>query len=264
MKPELLTSLQNPLIKKFRAAGRSRKGESFLLEGRHLLQEALNASWPLDAILMDSDHWSDWAPRLEALSAEGKVFLAPSLLVDRVATAASPEGILALARRREQAWPDPGPNDLYLFLDGVQDPVNVGILIRSARAFGIAGVFAGSGTADPFHPTVLARSAGAALQLPIISCTGRAFIDWAELKGVHLVGTNARGTPLTQQRGLLMPAALVLGNEGRGLSPQLTAACPVRYSIPMATGWDSLNVAVAGALFMYTYSLLNKSLSPGV
>lgn len=264
MQPELLTSLQNPLVKKFRAAARTRKGESFLLEGRHLLQEALNASWPLDAILLDSETWNDWASRLEDLSAEGKVFLAPSSLVGRVATAAAPEGILALAHRREQAWPEPGPNDLYLFLDGVQDPVNVGILIRSARAFGLAGVFAGSGTADPYHPTVLARGAGAALHLPVISCTGQAFIEWAEIKGVHLVGTNARGTPLTQQRGLVMPAALILGNEGRGLSPQLTSACPVRYSIPMATGWDSLNVAVAGALFMYTYSLLNKTATPGV
>lgn len=264
MPPELLTSLQNPLIKRFRAAGRSRKGECFLLEGRHLLQEALNASWPLDAVLLDSAHWSDWTSRLERLSAEGKVFLAPTALVDRVATAASPEGILVLASRQHQPWPNPNPNDLYLFLDGVQDPVNVGILIRSARAFGLAAVFAGEGTADLFHPTVLARSAGAALHLPIISCTGEAFIEWAAAKGVHLVGTNARGTPLTQQQGLLTPAALVLGNEGRGLSPNLTSACPVRYSIPMAAGWDSLNVAVAGALFMYTYSLLNKTPSPGV
>ena len=99
MPPELLTSLQNPLIKRFRAAGRSRKGESFLLEGRHLLQEALNASWPLDAVLLNSSLWDDWTSRLEGLSADGKVFLAPAAVVDRVATAASPEGVLALARR---------------------------------------------------------------------------------------------------------------------------------------------------------------------
>lgn len=264
MPPELLTSLQNPLIKKFRAAAKNSKGESFLLEGRHLLQEALNASWPIESVLLDAAHWGEWAARLEGLSSEGRVFLAPTALVDKVARAASPEGVLVLACRRPQAWPNSGPRDLFLFLDGVQDPVNVGILIRSAKAFGLAAVFAGTGTADPYHPTVLARSAGAALHLPIISCSGEAFIEWAGANGVHLVGTNARGTPLHKHQGLNTPAALVMGNEGRGLSPELTAACPIRYSIPMASGWDSLNVAVAGALFMYTYSLLSKTALSGV
>jgi TrmH family RNA methyltransferase len=264
MPPELLTSLQNPLIKKFRAASRGRKGDSFLLEGRHLLQEALNASWPIEAVLLDAARWSEWASRLDDLTSEGRVFLSSASLMDRVARAASPEGVLVLARRRPQSWPNSGPEDLFLFLDGVQDPVNVGILIRSARAFGLAAVFAGTGTADPYHPTVLARSAGAALHLPIISCSGASFIDWASANGVHLAGTNARGTPLHKHQGLRKPAALVMGNEGRGLSPELTAACPVRYSIPMASGWDSLNVAVAGALFMYTYSLLSKAGSSGV
>jgi RNA methyltransferase, TrmH family len=259
MQPELLTSLQNPLLKRFRAAAKSRKAEAFLLEGRHLLQEALNVGWPLEAVLLDADRWDDWAHRLEALSAQRKVFLAPAAVIARVASTASPEGVLALAGRREAVWPEPGPKDLYLFLDAVQDPVNVGILIRSARAFGLAAVFTGSGSADPYHPTVLARSAGAVLHLPVVPCAGETFVEWAQARGVQLVGTNARGTPLSQQPALPRPAALVMGNEGRGLSPALTAACHVRYSIPMAEGWDSLNVAVAGALFMYSYSVLKKA-----
>jgi TrmH family RNA methyltransferase len=259
MQPEILTSLHNPLIKRFKAAARKRQGDVFLLEGRHLLQEALATGWPLETVLLDSGHWDDWAARLEPLAAEGRVVLCPSTIMARVAGAASPEGFLALAARRRHQWPDPGPKDLYLFLDEVQDPVNVGILIRSARAFGLAGVFAGTGTADPFHPTVLARSAGAALHLPLTSCTGEAFIAWAHERGVHLVGTNARGAPLPRNLDLRGPSALVMGNEGRGLSPALTAACHERYAIPMTPGWDSLNVAVAGALFMYTYSLVNNS-----
>ena len=71
--------------------------------------------------------------------------------------------------------------------------MNVGILIRSARAFGLAGVLPGRGTADPYKPTVFARSAGAALHLPIYPLQRRQFMDWAQEKGVHLVGTNARG-----------------------------------------------------------------------
>jgi len=259
MPPEILTSLKNPLLKKFRAAAKSRKGDCFLLEGRHLLQEALNVGWPLETVLLDANRWEDWAARLEALAARRLVYLAPSAVIDRVATAAAPEGVLALAGRRPAAWPEPGPRDLFLFLDGVQDPVNVGILIRSARAFGLAGVFTGTGSADPYHPTVLARSAGAVLHLPVVPCTGEGFVEWGAARGVQLVGTNARGTPLSHQPAFRGPAALVLGNEGRGLSPALTAACHVRYSIPMAEGWDSLNVAVAGALFMYTYSTLNKA-----
>ena len=259
MQPETLTSLQNPLIKRFKAATRKRQADVFLLEGRHLLQEALSTGWPLDAVLLDAAHWDDWEAKLAPLTAGGRVVLCPGALMAKVAGAASPEGFLALAVRQKHQWPEPGSKDLYLFLDEVQDPVNVGILIRSARAFGLAGVFAGSGTADPFHPTVLARSAGAALHLPLISCTGEAFIAWANERGIHLVGTNARGAPLPRHLALRGPSTLVLGNEGRGLSPALTAACHERFAIPMTPGWDSLNVAVAGALFMYTYSLVNNS-----
>ncbi len=258
MAPEVLTSLQNPWIKKFRAAAKKRLGDVFLLEGRHLLQEALTTGWPLEAVLLDPARWGDWAGRLQAIEFGGKILLGSSALLCRVANAPSPEGVLALAVRREERLPVPGPQDLYLFMDGVQDPVNEGILIRSACAFGLSGVFAGRGTADPYHPTVLARSAGAALHLPPIALTQEAFIAWAEKHGVHLVGTNARGTPLPRNLILRGPSALVLGNEGRGLSPALTAACHERYSIPMAVGWDSLNVAVAGALFMYSYSLIRR------
>ena len=124
----------------------------------------------------------------------------------------------------------------------------MGMLVRSAAAFGLAGVFCGHGSADAFHPTALARSAGATFHLPVVPCSLEEFLAWARAGRVLLVAANAHGEPFT---GWAPPAELMvlaLGNEGRGLSPPLLEACRIRLSIPMVTGWDSLNVA--GGLLM--------------
>jgi TrmH family RNA methyltransferase len=256
MAPLPLTSLQNPLCKRVRKAAEGKDREAFLLEGRHLLAEALAAGWPLLAVLVRLDRWPEWSARLLPLVDEGRVFLVPPRLVEKLATQPASEGLLALAARRPSPLPDlPSPRG-YLYLDAVQDPVNVGILVRSARAFGLAGVLAGQGTADPFRGQALSRSAGAAFQIPIWPVKVPEFLSWAGKKGVTLLAANARGEPLPRATLPQGPYALVLGNEGRGLSPELLERCVRRVAVPMVAGWDSLNVAVAGSILMAHLSSL--------
>lgn len=250
MRPEVITSLQNPLCKRLRqtAAGRGRM--AFLIEGRHLLVEALAANWPLETVLLREDLWSEWEGRLHALISEGKVQAATPRVVGKLATQASSEGIFAIGLRRSRPLPEAKPGLRVLYLDAVQDPVNTGILIRSAKAFGFTGVFAGRGTCDPFRGTALYRSAGAAFHIPIWILPCEEFIRWAKGQGLVLLAANARGEPLQHMSRPLGPFALVLGNEGRGLSPQLLEHCARRVAIPMTAGWDSLNVAAAGTVLM--------------
>ncbi len=249
-----LSSPDNPLIKRFRRVAAGRRESAFLLEGRHLLEEALTVGWPLEAVLLEESLWESWRPRLGAAVGAEKVFVGPRRLIQAAGTVASPEGVVALAERRAEAWPTVERDGLYLFLDGVQDPVNVGILVRSARAFGIAGVFAGAGTADPYHPTVLARSAGAALHLAPVAAPAEAVLEWCAAAGVTALAAEADGAPWGGAVPPGRPALLAVGNEGRGLSEAVLNASAHRVAVSMAAGWESLNVAVAGSLLMAVLS----------
>jgi TrmH family RNA methyltransferase len=251
MEPRVLTSPQNPLIKKFRAALRVKQGDVFLLEGRHLLREAFRTRWPLQSVLVSKGRWEAWEGELEGAALLERSFAVTPSLLESLSTVASPEGIIALAIRRLQSWPVPSQGARYLFLDAVQDPVNVGILVRSARAFGFSAVFCATGTVDPFHPTALARSAGAALHLALVPCTASEFISWARTGGVRLFAAEAGAPPFHGHQPSSAPAALAVGNEGQGLSKMVLEACEARLGIPMSPGWDSLNVAVAGGLLMH-------------
>ncbi|MGC8723303.1 MAG: TrmH family RNA methyltransferase [Acidobacteriota bacterium] len=250
MQIKRITSPQNPIAKKVRSAAQGEEAGHFLLEGRHLLREALAVEWPLECVLVDEDHWQRWQTTLGTL--EERVFLCPAALLRRLGTAPSPEGVLALGIRRDPSWPRPRPGDRFLYLDAVQDPVNVGILVRSARAFGVAGAFVGPGTADPFRPTALSRSAGAALHIPLVATDAKDFLRWKSSHGVALLAAEAGGLAAWDREPVLGPWALAVGNEGRGLSEPIRTAADALVGIPMEAGWDSLNVAAAGSILLYS------------
>ena len=254
MEPRTLTSLQNPVAQRFRKvieAGRGRREGVFVLEGRHLLEEALRTGWPVEVLVVDRDLWPRISREVASRINPASVYMAPRELLIRLGTTPSPEGILALCPRRASAPGAPRPGGLYLYLDRVQDPANVGMLVRSARAFGLAGVFFGRGTADPFGPTALSRSAGAALHMGPVAVAEEEFLTWARLHSVAVLASDASGRPPAPVRPDAPPRALVVGNEGRGLSPALRDAAAAVVGIPMAPGWDSLNVAAAGSILMY-------------
>lgn len=257
MEPRPLTSAQNPVAQRFRKVtegGRGRKEGVFVLEGRHLLEEALRTGWPIEVLLVDRDLWPRLSRELARVAPPAALYLAPRDLLARLGTVPSPEGILALCPRREGPLPTPSPGDLFLFLDRIQDPANVGMLVRSARAFGLRGVLFGAGTADPFGPTALARSAGAALHLNPLPACEEALLDWASRHRVALLAADASGRPPRPPEPSDGPRILAVGNEGRGLSASLRGAASATVGLPMAPGWDSLNVAVAGSILMYLLS----------
>lgn len=139
-----------------------------------------------------------------------------------------------------------------LVLDGVQDPRNLGALLRTAVAAGVQAVFLPERGAAGLTGTVVKASAGLAAQIPVARVKNLArFLETLKKEGLWVVGVQAEGAPVWQAFDLKMPLALVLGGEGGGLRPLLRQKCDVQIGLPMAPGVESLNVSVAFGIVAY-------------
>ncbi len=175
----------------------------------------------------------------------------------RLADTEAPQGVLAVVDEPPGAWFEGvGPEARLLVLDALQDPGNVGTLIRSAAAFGVDGVVLLDGTVDPFNPKAVRASAGAVFRCPVVS------VPWSRAEGhlaeasVPLIVADAGGddaTPLPPPAGW----ALVVGSEGQGVREAVRARAVRSLRVPMSSGVESLNAAVAGALLLYELTRLN-------
>jgi len=147
-------------------------------------------------------------------------------------------------------------------IDGVQDPGNVGTLIRTAHALGAAGTIVLRGSADALSPKALRAAMGATFRHPVVPMDDAAFLAWASAHAATLWAAAADGVPLhralsaagkgTEETGNAAgPIAVIVGNEGAGIRPQLNAVSAERVAIPLAQGAESLNVAVAAGILLY-------------
>ncbi len=254
---ELITSRRNPLVARLRALHQPRgrrEQDRLLLEGTHLLQEVLRLGLTPDLLLATPG----WLERQSALlaacpAAMRRVTVAEPVL-EAVATTDHPDGVVLTLP--PPPLPAPGRARFVLVLDRLQDPGNLGTLLRTALAAGIEEVWLAGG-ADPFQPKVLRASAGAALALPCRRHPDRdALVEGltqAREAGLQLVATvvpdqAGHGEVLPYwELDWCRPTALLLGNEGAGLDPALQALASERVTIPHDRRVESLNVAVAAA-----------------
>ena len=168
----------------------------------------------------------------------------------------TPQGIIGVIEPRRSTPEDfvPGADAVALVIDGVQDPGNVGTLIRTAHALGAAGTVVLRGTADPTSPKALRAAMGATFRHTVVSLDDNGFIAWARKHGVTLWAAAVDGVPLPralERAGKDGPIAVIVGNEGAGIRPQLNAVAAQRVAIPLAQGAESLNVAVAAGILLY-------------
>jgi len=177
-------------------------------------------------------------------------------VLETLADTEQPQGVVAVIEPREWRLEDlePAPGRPVLVLDAVQDPGNVGTILRTALGLGGAGVVALKGTADLHNAKVLRGSMGALFRLPAVAADAADYLAWAKSTGVETWVTAADGEPLSKRTGAhrpRAPIALVLGNEGAGVGAALSAAAPRRVAIPLRPGVESLNVAVAAGILLY-------------
>lgn len=234
--------------------GRERRGLA-LAEGVRLVEEALGARVGIRHAAI--------SPALEATprGAALKTALAragvPLLEMDDRALAGlsdteHPQGVIAVIE--PPTWTlemlTPRAGDVVVVLDGVQDPGNVGAIARTALGLGASGLIALKGTAELTNPKVLRGSMGALFRLPAVSATDAECLAWAKRVGAALWVTDSTGERPGGQR-LTAPVALVLGNEGAGIRPDMAREASRRLAIPLSAGVESLNVAVAAGILLY-------------
>lgn len=258
----MLTSLQNPLVKQtrrlHRAKGRREAGQ-FLLEGTHLLQEACAVGYPLDVVCC-TEVWRDRYPELwgrVGAIAERVELVSPEVLA-ALATTVTPDGVIALVPRDPVCFGlDSGPETLGpfrmgLLLETVQDPGNLGTIIRAAAATGVDRLWVSADSVDLDHPKVLRATAGQWFRVPCGVCgDALALVERAQAMGATVLATGLEAERSYWEADLRGPVLLLLGNEGAGLSPALMAAADGAVRIPLAPGVESLNVAIAAALLLY-------------
>lgn len=266
---ETIRSRSNPLFRRLRSLkGKGADGELCLIEGPKLLEEALAAG--LEVVEAAASPRLGRSVRgarlLSDLRARGVSlrFLEERLLAS-LSEVETTQGILALARR-----PSFDESSIYraqplvVVAAGIQNPGNLGGLLRTAEAAGATGAYLTEGTADPFSWKALRGSMGSAFRLPHRRGLGLAAVrERLGARGLAVVATTATGGARYDEVDLTRPLALLLGGEGGGLSPEALAAADVRVTIPMAPAVESLNVTVAAAVMLFEAARQRRGRRPG-
>jgi len=259
---ERLTSRDNRWLKRFRAAleGRAERdaeGPAPLgLEGPHLVEEALRSGLRIEALLVAESAERHLARLRKLLPTGLRLLRTTDVLFAGLAATEAPQGIAALAA--PPAWTLDDllrANPLVVVIAGVQDPGNVGTIVRTAEAFGATGVIACRGAAHPLAPKSLRASAGSALRLPLLAGMApyRA-LSTLSARGLRHYAASLSGNCAPEQAGFSGPAALWIGSEGAGLPAEIENAADARVRISIARPVESLNAAVAAAVLLYEAS----------
>lgn len=251
-----LTSRENPLVKEmhrllFDAKAR-RKSQRFVIEGARLCEDAARSGVAIFAALATASAKERYAAQWQAVEAACKAAydIAPAVSAHLSETQA-PQGMFCLCEMRENTAVTVSSDGLYLALEDVQDPGNLGTILRTAEAFGVDGILLSKGCCDLYNPKVLRASMGGVFRLPLTVCED--FVGtletFAQTLPVLAAVVDAAALPVTEApKG---GAVAVIGNEGNGMSEAAIAACTHRVTIPMAGRAESLNASMAAGILLW-------------
>lgn len=255
----ILSSRDNPLIRQVRellgSARARRENRLFAIEGARLCADAARSGAAVTAFLYTrraaETYRSYWEP---VAAAAQRRFEIPEALMKYAADTATPQGMLCVCAMLDNR---PGldtiePHARYLALEDIQDPANLGTVIRTAEALGLSALLLSDGCCDPYNPKVLRGSMGGVFRLPLLPAGDLAHT--AEIlgcRGVRCFACVPQGGEDLRRAGLSAGAVCLIGNEGRGLRPETAAACTGRLTIPMGGRAESLNAAMAAGIVMW-------------
>jgi TrmH family RNA methyltransferase len=251
-----ITSRQNPAVARYRSAARGESADMILLDGVHLIEEALASDATLQQVIVAADALErpEVAALVERLARHHVDTLAASAPVMAVVSPVrSASKAVALAARPPDGRKDVfAPPALVVIACDLQDPGNMGAVIRVAEAAGATGVIAAGACADPFGWKALRGSMGSALRLPIVvRATPEAAMLDARTAGCRIVATVPRGGTELTTASLAGSLALLIGSEGSGVPPALVDLADICVTIPMKAPVESLNAAVTTAVTLY-------------
>ena len=276
-----ITSRDNKWLKAFRAALRGSgpdTGEPVGVEGPKLVEEAVRAGLEAEALLVSESGERELERILLAASESdpgipcSRILRTSDKLFASVAGTEAPQGVAALFRQPEWTFEDvlrgapsrdgalSGAVPLVVVLAGVQDPGNVGTILRSAEAFGATGAIASRGTADPWSPKSVRASAGSALRLPVMrGIAVPILLAQLRMAQVRVYSASSKTQKPRGVADLREASAIFIGSEGHGLPAEVEHASDVHISVPMSEAVESLNAAVAASIVLYEAARQRKS-----
>lgn len=255
----IITSFANQKVKLIRKLEHKKHRQEtglFFIEGLRTVGEAIQTLAPIEALiiapeLLVSDFGRELAdhPTLEHID---KIEVSAEIY-HKIAHKEGPQGIGAIVR---QTWLpleqiDVGEDDVWVALDAISDPGNLGTIMRTADAVGGCGIILLGRSTDPYDPTAVKASMGSIFSLELVQAEWKPFFDWCKDNQLSLVGTSDRAPADYQSIAYQAPLALLMGSERHGLSAEMQAACDQMVAIPMVGRSDSLNLAVSTALMLY-------------
>ncbi len=235
------------------SAGRGLAG----IEGPNLLAEAARAGLRIECVFVAQgfEHFLDGL----ALGPETEVLMLPRELLDSALTTEAPQPIAALVEQPDWTWAHfldvhRKTTPLVVVLAGLQDPGNLGTILRSAEAFGASGVICLPGTVSAWNPKAVRASVGSVFRLPLVTVSERTAMERLREAGVKIWTTTVRGAQPADFVDLAGPVALLIGNEGNGVPVDLARQADGALTIPCPGPIESLNAAVAASVLLYEAS----------
>lgn len=253
-----ITSSDNKQLKnwkKLKTRKERKKQGAFLIEGEHLLEEAAGAKCSFQAAIFSQAAEEQIPLWLNKLPEKVPVYVLQPSLFDELTETETPQGMAAVVKSPvwplDEIWATNKPGRTFLLLDSIQDPGNLGTLIRTAKAAGIDGIFLGKGSVDPFNGKVVRSAMGAIFKLPLWQMDLKEVLPDLKERGVTIVNTSPRASRYHFDYAFPDQVAILLGNEGRGVQAAFGKYVDVDLKIPMPGEMESLNVSVTGSLLLY-------------
>ena len=256
MENRILTSIKNPLVKQARKLQRAKERQKqnlLLIEGTNLIEAACQADYKLD-IIFYTERWYEQHPHLCETIAKQEIkteLVSPEVL-SAIATTMNPDGVVAIAPRLTASKSAPTLQRLGLAIEKLQDPGNLGTIIRTAAATEVDGIWLSENSVDYYSPKVLRASVGEWFKVPVTRNRDLSeLVRQQQQQGVQIIATSSHASNTYWDVDFTRPTLILLGNEGAGLSSALLAAADLQIEIPLANQVESLNVAIASALLLY-------------
>jgi TrmH family RNA methyltransferase len=247
----------NSLLKELRHAfahGEVTGSGECAVEGFRILDEAIRSGVRLRAVFVSESAQDRAARVLPQIGAHVETVLVPDKLFASVVSSDTPQGIAALVRVKAFTVDEvlgAGPSGPLLVVAGIQDPGNLGTILRSAEAFGAKGVLTASGTVSAYNSKVVRASAGSIFRIPLARVELKSALSAMRERGVRLIATSShKGTPLPEA-DLSGEVAIFVGNEGAGIEKRLLSEMDELIMIPHSPRVESLNAGIAASIVLY-------------
>ena len=257
MKGEIITSIDNAMVKEARSLNdkkHRRFHAKFLVDGEKLVNEVVCGACEIDKIFVDSSRLSDFGYILEKF--DGRVVPVSSKVIASISENVTPQGIIAEVFMRETGEFEPEQNEPILVLDRIQDPGNLGTIIRTAAATGFQTIVL-IDTVDPYSPKVVRSSSGGVFYTDIYRMIESEIISYCKKKNIELLVADMGGINVFKNELPKNNFALVIGNEGQGVSDTFKEEGKA-VSLPMKSQMESLNAGISASVLMYV--LMGKNI----